>query len=330
MEKIPLVIHTPAKHHLWRFPWEKAENLKRKFPQIEVFLVYEEKIEISILEKCRILVAGRIKPEDLKRAKNLKWIHSPFSGVGNFFFPEFLESRILLTNSKGVNSLPVVEHILGLILAFSRYLFLSWRYQIEGVWAQEIIWNQNPLPRELAGSTIGIIGLGEIGKRLADRAKKLGMRVLGIKKNIGKNLQSVDLILPISQLDFLLGNSDYVVLSLPRTKETEGLMNYERFKKMKKNSVFINVSRGKLVKEEDLVRALKEKLILGAGLDVFEEEPLPPDSELYKLPNVIITPHIAGVSPHFWDNVYELLCDNIERFLKGLPLRNVVNKKEGY
>jgi len=330
MEKILLVIHTPAKHHLWRFPQEKAEHLGKRFPQIKVFLVYEEKIEISVLEKCRILVSGRIKPEDFKRAKNLKWIHSPFSGVGNFFFPEFLKSNVLLTNSKGVNSLSVVEHILGLMFAFSRYLFLSWRYQMERIWAQEIIWNQDPLPRELAGSTIGIIGLGEIGKRLADRAKKLGMRVLGIKKNITENLPSVDLILPISQLDFLLGNSDYVVLSLPRTKETEGLMDYRRFKKMKRNSIFINVSRGKLVREDDLIRALKEKLILGAGLDVFEEEPLPHNSELYKLPNVIITPHIAGVSPHFWDNVYKLLCDNIERFLKGLPLRNVVNKKEGY
>jgi phosphoglycerate dehydrogenase-like enzyme len=193
-----------------------------------------------------------------------------------------------------------------------------------------LIWNQRPLPRELAGSTLGIIGLGEIGKGLAERAKKLGMRVLGIKRNIDTKIPSVDVVLPISQLDFLLGNSDYVVLSLPRTKETEELMDYERFRKMKRDAVFINISRGKLIKEKDLVRALKEKLILGAGLDVFEEEPLPQDSELYTLPNVIITPHIAGVTPHFWDNVYQLLCDNIERFLKGLPLKNIVNKKEGY
>jgi phosphoglycerate dehydrogenase-like enzyme len=330
MKKISMVIHTPAKHHLWRFPEEKAENLKKKFPQLKIFLTYEEKIEIPILEKCEILVTGRIEPDDFQKAKNLKWIHSPFTGIGNFLFPKFVESNILLTNSKGVNSLPVVEHILSLIFAFSRYLFLSWKYQKEKIWAQEIIWNQRPLPRELSGSTIGIIGLGEIGKRVADRAKKLGMRVLGIKRNIDEKVPSVDLILPLSQLDFLLGNSDYVILSLPRTRETEGLMDYNRFKKMKKNAIFINVSRGEIVKENDLIKALKEKLIFGAGLDVFEEEPLPQNSELYKLPNVIITPHIAGVTPNFWDNVYQLLCDNIERFLKGLPLRNVVNKKEGY
>ncbi len=311
------LIHTPAKHSLWRFPKEKAENLKRKFPQLEIHLNYEEKIVSSLLEKCEIMVAWRIKPEEFQQAKNLKWIHSPFTGIGNFLFPEFIESNVLLTNSKGINSLPVIEHILSLMFAFSRCLFLSWKYQKEKIWAQELIWNQRPLPRELSGSTLGIIGLGEIGKGLAERAKKLGMKVLGIKKNIDTKLPSVDLVLPISQLDFLLGNSDYIVLSLPRTKETEGLMDYERFKKMKKDAVFINISRGKTVKEKDLIRALKEKLILGAGLDVFEEEPLPQDSELYTLPNVIITPHIGGVTPRFWDNVYQLLCDNIGRFLKG-------------
>ncbi|MCP2520459.1 D-2-hydroxyacid dehydrogenase [SCandidatus Aminicenantes bacterium Aminicenantia_JdfR_composite] len=330
MKKTSLVIHTPSKHPLWRFPREKVDDLKRKFPQLDIHLIYDEEIDSLLLENCEILVTGRIKPQDFKKAKNLKWIHSPFSGVGNFLFTEFVESNVLLTNSRGVNAIPVVEHILGLMFSFSRYLYLSWKYQKEKIWAQEIIWSQSPLPRELAGSTLGIIGLGEIGRRLAERAKKLEMRVLGIKKNINEKVPFVDIVLPLSQLDFLLNNSDYVVLVLPRTRETEGLMDYKRFKKMKKNSIFINVSRGKLVKEKDLIRALKEGLILAAGLDVFEEEPLPQNSELFKLPNVIITPHIAGVSPNFWDNVYKLLSENIERFLKGLPLINLVNKKEGY
>ncbi|MFQ6081817.1 MAG: D-2-hydroxyacid dehydrogenase [Candidatus Aminicenantia bacterium] len=328
--KILLVIHTPAKHSIWRFPEEKAENLKKKFPEIEIHLRYEQKLEPSLIGKCQILVTGKINSEDFRKAKELKWIHSPFTGIGNFLFPELVNSRVLLTNSRGVNSPSVVEHIFGLMFAFSRYLYLSWKYQSQKLWAQEIIWNQKPLPRELSGRTIGIIGLGEIGQKLAERAKAFEMKVMGIRKNIEVKIPEVDLILPLSRLDFLLGNSDYVVLTLPRTKETEGLIDYERLKKMKREAILINVSRGKIIKEKDLVKALKEKLILGAGLDVFENEPLLKESELYSLPNVIITPHVAGVSPHFWDNVYQLLCDNLNLYLKGLPLKNRVKKSEGY
>lgn len=257
-------------------------------------------------------------------APNLKWIHALSAGVEKLTFPEIQDSSVILTNSKGIHGIPVSEHVLSLMLTFSRGLNLLLRQQ------QQHVWKRVPTD-EIYEKTIGIVGLGSIGRAIAKKSKALGMTVLATKREITSEI-FVDKLFAPTQMAEMLAASDYVVVALPLTEETNEMFGMEYFRHMKKSAYFINIARGSVVDEKALIAALEEGLIRGAGLDVFEEEPLASDSPLWDMPNVIITPHLAAISPYYMDRAVKLLADNLCRFIQGGEgeMVNVIDKRKGY
>jgi phosphoglycerate dehydrogenase-like enzyme len=264
-------------------------------------------------------------------ARKLKWIQSVGAGVDRYLFPEVVKSHVIITSASGVHPIPISEHVIGMMLCFCRKLHFFIRSQIEGKWeGYEGRFGEEQI-EELTEKTVGIVGLGKIGDELARKTKCLGMRVVATRRNPHAAKPSyVDKLVNPENLKELLNESDFVVLTLPLTKETQGIIGEEQLLSMKKTSYLINVGRGKLVQEDKLVQALKEGWIAGAGLDTFEKEPLPQESELWNMQNVIITPHIAGATPHYLERLTDIFCENLKRFLRDENLINVVDKTLGY
>lgn len=265
--------------------------------------------------------ATDFRPLFLQAAK-LRWVHALSAGVEKLLFPEMVSSPIQLTNSRGIHGIPMSEHVLSLILAFTRGLNVLIRQQ------QQQLWQRPPL-EEIYEKTIGIVGLGSIGREVAKRAKALGMQVVATKREQTAEL-FVDQLYTPGQLTDLLQIADFVVVTLPLTSQTRQLFTTELFRQMKPSAYFINVSRGAVVNQADLAAALTGGMIKGAALDVFEQEPLPEGSPLWTLPNVLITPHIAAISPHYLDRAVKLFCENLTRFAAGKELLNMIDKQRGY
>jgi phosphoglycerate dehydrogenase-like enzyme len=234
-----------------------------------------------------------------------------------------LEGRVVLTSSIGIHvGLP--DHIMGMILMFARRLHVALRNQMARKWDRGAA-----VGEEIAGKVLGVLGLGAIGRALAARAAAFEMRVIGTKRSM-EPIPHVERVYPPDQTDEVLRAADYLVIALPLTKATQGIIDARALGLMKRSSVLINIGRGQVVVEEALVDALRNKTIAGAGLDVFEREPLPADSPLYEMENVIITPHVAGASHTYYDRAIPLFCQNLRRYLDGQPLLNVVDPGRGY
>ncbi|MBU7013783.1 MAG: D-2-hydroxyacid dehydrogenase [Theionarchaea archaeon] len=288
----------------------------------DITVLIDEDVE-KVIPDVDILIAGKFDKTLLEKAGNLKWIHALAAGVDRLLFPEFIQSDILLTNSSGVHSIPISEHVLGMMLMFSRALDQSLRSQMRSQW-------ERPQPTELHGKTVGIVGFGSIGEQVGAVCKCMGTRVIALKNTTNYETEFADLILPPESLGTLLSQSDFVVLTLPLTEKTRHLITREHLRLMKPTAYLINVSRGEIVSEADLIDALTDHWIKGAGLDVFEEEPLSENSPLWKMDSVIITPHYAGSTPSYFDRAIDIFCENLHRFLIGATLMNVVDKKRGY
>ncbi|HEV2358569.1 MAG TPA: D-2-hydroxyacid dehydrogenase [bacterium] len=260
----------------------------------------------------------------LEHGRRLRWVHAFTAGVDHFVtLPGIRDGRIVLTRTVGAHgALP--GHVMALILAFARRLHVDIRRQISRVWDRP-----GGVGEDVEGEVLGILGLGQIGKPLAARAAAFGMRVIGTRRTPAP-VPHVDVVLPPERTDDLLREADYVVALLPLTPETKGRMGEREFRLMKPGAVFINVSRGPIVQEAALIRALREGWIAGAGLDVFDVEPLPGDHPLYEFPNVIITPHVSGITPRFFDRIAAIFADNIRRYAGGEPLANVIDVARGY
>lgn len=315
----------------WNFPARHAGAIREEFKrQLRVIHVTHDRALARVIGQAHWLCTTRIRPEFFLAAGKLEWIHSPSSGVGSILIPEVVQSSVLVTNSRGENSVTVAEQVLAYLLAFTRRLHDAVLYQRQKIWAGDIIWATRPPLDEAQGKTIGIVGFGCIGREIGRRAAAFGMRVLAIKRRPRVRTDCADLLLPPDQLPRLLKESDFVVLSLPSTAQTTRVIGAGELVLMRRSAFLINVSRGQAVDEEALVDAVREGRIAGAALDVFAAEPLPPQSLLWKLPNVIITPHYAGSSVHTWDRLAALLRKNIRRMLAGKPPLNRVNKKLGY
>jgi phosphoglycerate dehydrogenase-like enzyme len=204
------------------------------------------------------------------------------------------------------------------------------QYQSKHEWSQDQLWHEQPRPREVAGSTVAVIGMGGIGREFASRAKALGMKVVAVRESPAKGLSGANAVYSPEQIDEVLPQADYVLLCTPVTPATTGLMNAERLSEMKSDAYLINVARGPLIDEPALLDALRNRRIAGAALDVFNEEPLPASSPFWSLDNILITPHTAAVTERLWERHYRLIVDNMKRFLAGQPLMNQVDKKRGY
>ena len=237
--------------------------------------------------------------------------------------PGFAAGPVTLTNAQGIYATPIAEHVIALMLCFSRGL----NYLIRNQEARE--WRHSRVV-ELSGSTLGIIGIGGIGNEVARRAKGLGMRVVATRRRPDRPSEFADEVRGSEALPWLLRESDYVALCAALTADTRHLIGAPELAMMKPGAYLINIGRGGLVDEAALVTVLREGRLAGAGLDVCSQEPLPGDSPLWDLPSVVITPHLAGSSPHSHGRLMDLFCENLRRYLGGEELLNVVDKAAGY
>ena len=289
-------------------------------------LVTDEANALEHMPSCHILVTwGWMETRHLyQAAPHLEWIHALSAGVEKLLFPEIQAADTILTNAKGIHGIPVSEHVLAMMLAFSRGLTVSLRRQ------ETRQWKRVPTG-ELHESTLAIVGLGSIGREIAKKAKALGMTVLASKQEVTTEL-FVDKLYPPDDDSLLemLAKADFVVTALPLTESTQNRIRLPHFTAMKPSAYFFNIARGAIVNENDLVTALEQNLIAGAGLDVFACEPLPESSPLWSMPNVIITPHVAALSPAYLDRSIKLFADNLTRFIQGRDMLNVVDKVKGY
>jgi phosphoglycerate dehydrogenase-like enzyme len=267
---------------------------------------------------------GTIPPELLRIAKRLRWLQAPQAAPpAGYYYPELVAHPVAVTNFREIYNDHIAAHIMAFVLAFARDLHRYLPLQRERRW--------HPAPPDtgvvhLPEATALIVGVGGIGAETARLASAFGMRVLGVDARRTEPPPGVAELHAADALDALLPRADFVILTVPHTPATEGFMHRARFARMKRGAFFINIGRGKTTRLDDLVAALRAGEIAGAGLDVFEEEPLPADHPLWTTPGVLITPHTAGFGPYLDERRFDILLDNCRRFLAERPLRNLVNK----
>ncbi len=256
----------------------------------------------------------------------LRWIHSRSAGLEQVLFPELIASNVILTNASGVFSPSLGEFALAAILYFAKDLRRMIRNQMAGVWEQFDV-------TMISGQTVGIVGYGSIGREVATRARALGMRVLAFRRNALKSAADgslLDQVYGSGQLREMLPQCDYIVETLPLTQGTRGLIGQSEFDTMKRNAVIINLGRGPTIDEQAMIAALSGHKIRGAALDVFDHEPLPQGHPFYQMENVLLSPHCADHTPDWLDNSMRFFLEQLDRFTRGEPLLNVVDKTQGY
>lgn len=279
------------------------------------------------ISDCDVIITVCLRDtlQILDKAPRVRWVHSLSVGI-DAVQTDRLNPSVVITNPKGCTSIPIAEHTVMCITAFARNFPTMQRNQAQKKW-------QNVEMKELLGSTVGILGYGEIGGQIAQRCKALGMRVIGCRRNPAAARASddaADLVVGLDQVDMILAESDFLVLALPSSEGTYHFLNREKLVKMKAGSYLINVGRGNTVHDGDLIAALQSGHLAGAALDVFEVEPLPVDHPYWEMENVIVTPHNAYYSPRTLERNMELLRQNLIRYVRGEELLNVVNVRAGY
>jgi phosphoglycerate dehydrogenase-like enzyme len=291
------------------------------------FRIVEPEDEVARLAEMpdTDVVFGDFNRSLFEAAEHLKWVQVLGAGVDGLLFPEFVQSDVVLVSAKGFVGPHLADQTWALILGLLRGVGRAVR---ERTWENHMSIRSETW--ELAGQTLGIVGLGGTGIDVAKRAQGFDMRVIAVDPEDVDAPSFVHEVWKMNRFYDLLAESDIVSICAPLTAETHGMFDYEAFQRMKPRALLINVTRGKIVDERSLLRALDEDLIGGAGLDVTPVEPLPQNSPLWDMPNVIVTPHVAGGSPIRLDRTVGLFCDNLERFLVGKPLLSVIDKRKGY
>ena len=270
-------------------------------------------------------VFGGLSRDMFRRAERLRWVQSWGAGVDGMLTPEFVESGVILTSAKGTVGVHLSEHAMALLLGLTRGIAHAVR---RPTWA-----SQRPIRDgawELIDRTMGIVGLGGTGRDLAARAHAFGMRIIAVDPEPVEVPDCVAACWRMDRFHDLLAGSDVVAVCAPLTPETEGMFDREAFRRMRRHALLINVTRGRIVDEAALVEALEQGVIGGAGLDVVPQEPLPEDHPLWRMENVLITPHVAGGSPNRQDRIVGMFCENLRRLLAGEPLLGVIDKRKGY
>lgn len=318
----------------------RFEKIVAAAGEMEVVNADEEAAALKEIADADALF-GKLTPSLLSAAKQLRWVQSPTASLEHFVFPALVEHPLTLTNMRGIFSDVIAEHVFGYVLCFARNLHHYVRKQAEARWAPEggeesrvsnltgpgFVSAMDRAHRHLSGSTLGIVGLGGIGREIARRAVVFGMRVIAVDPASDQPPPEVSQLWKPDRLHELLAASDWVVIAAPQTPETVQMFRREQFQAMRRTAHVVNIGRGAIVNLGDLAAALEAGEIAGAGLDVFEQEPLPAEHPLWRLPNVIITPHVAGYATCIAERHLEVLLDNLRRFVSGQPLRNVVNKR---
>ena len=329
-EDTKLVICVWHAFTLWRPPQDMAAQIRQRWPGMKVVHLPNYERVIDELPDTDILVGYSLRQDQFAHAKKLKWIHATAAGVGQLMYPELRQSDVLLTNASGIHAIPMAEHILGMIIALARRFPDSMHYQAQSHWAQQEIWDGKPRPMELSGRVLLIVGFGSTGRELARRIQPLGMKIWGVTRSGRGDAQLSERILPVTELANAFPQADFVVLAAPETPETRRMVGAEELALMKPTAYLINVARGTLVDEAALAAALRARTIAGAAIDVAEEEPVPPQSPLWKLDNILITPHVSAASERMWERQMQLLMENLERWFTRRELINQVDLSRGY
>lgn len=309
---------------VWYEPYEPPE-VETETPE-EAARNYSQ-----LMGAAEVLFTTPVVPADLQTsAPRLRWIQSTAAGADRLLDNPLARSGVAITTASGIHAIPIGEYVIAAILAFAKGFPAAIHSQEHHEW-------RDYLTSEIHGKTLGIIGLGAIGGGIARLARPFGVRILALRRSISARAHGaetgnpdVDELLPPAGLPYLLQESDYVAISMPLTPETRHLIGERELALMKDSAFLINISRGAIIDEPALIRALQKRTIAGAALDVFEKEPLPAESELWGLPNVILTPHASGSSPLYMDRAIDLFCDNLRRYLDGQPLRNRMDPDRGY
>jgi D-2-hydroxyacid dehydrogenase (NADP+) len=314
----------------WVIPSAHVERLRRRFPDISFTHALHDSADVDGMADADAVFTWTMTPEMLARARRLRWVHSSAVAVGTLPLRELAARGVTVTNSRGIQSEAIAEHVIACLLALAKRLPLVFDHQRARRWAQnDMVGHASPWL--VKGQTMGVIGLGTIGQAVAARAAALGMRVVGVRRRPERGPSpGVDEVIGPAQVGDVFASSDVLVLAAPWTGSTDRLVDAAAIARMKRGAVFINVARGQLVDEDALASALGRGHLAGAALDVFEEEPLPPASPLWSLPNTIVTPHTSGFRADHWDAVVELFEAQIDRFRSGLPLLNIVDPDAGY
>lgn len=305
----------------------------RQAPEIEAMLSdVPENVEVSFLphgEPLRAHIAdvdilfGHIGEDAMSEANTLRWAHQPHAGVEGFMYPAFKASDVVLTNCRGLYGTQIAEHAFALLLSLTRHIPIQLEFMRTKHW-------ERTQCIELAGMTMGILGLGGIGRAIATRARAFEFEVVAADV---ESIDKPDTVTELYDLDGLmpfLAQSNILMVCCPSTPETHKLLSHPQFNHMPNDSYVVNVSRGKVIDEEALIAALRSGKLAGAGLDVTYTEPCPPDNPLWEQENVILTSHSAGASQHIRRRAMQLFIDNLHRYIVGEPLVNVVDKTKGY
>lgn len=325
------------------FPERLLEKIRSVSPNIELkqLALPDDQWPEDRQTTAEVLYAISAIPRP-KQAPNLRWVQAHFAGIDQLRNHAVWDSDVVITTASGVHAPVIAQYVMAQILAWAHRIPRWLKYQGQSEWPQKR-WDKF-LPDELRGKTMGIAGYGSLGREIARLARAFGMEVLATKRD-ARRLEDNNFTLPDTgdpkgelpariypgeATRSMIAECDYVVITLPLTEKTHHLFDETMFRAMRENAFLVNVGRGAVVKESDLVRALKKGWIAGAGLDVFETEPLPADSPLWQMENVIISPHISGFTPHYDERATDLFGENLRRYLSGKPLLNVVERDFGY
>ena len=327
-----LLLNVDSHRALWNLPEGTVEEIGARFPGIEVLKTSEKQPLRAAIAQADILYTWNLPREVFPLAKSLQWVHTPGAGVDHLLYPAFVQSDVLLTNSRGIAGDAMADHAFSMILALARRLPDAVRFQVQHRWGQEVLWTTPPPPSALAGKVLGIVGLGGVGVQLAARARAFGMTVVATRRSAAKKPATIAKVHTPDELPELLAESDYVVLCPPLTPQTRGMIGRKELRRMKKTAYLVNVGRGELVQDAAIIHALREGWIAGAALDVFGTEPLPRNSVFWNLPGLLITPHYAGTYPEHVARATALFLKNLKVFLTGKRsrLENLVDKSRGY
>jgi phosphoglycerate dehydrogenase-like enzyme len=326
-----VLIFTVWPVEFWRTPKLQVDRLRERFPDSNFTHALTDIEADAAIETADVALASRLSPAMVERAARLRWVHSTAAAVGGLLPLRELAARgVSVTNSRGIQAAPIAEHVMGGLLVLARRFNLMLEAQRERRWIQNEL-TRDTWPWSLHGRKMVILGLGTIGQEVARRAHAFGMRVTGIRRRVDQpRLPFVESIAGPDQLNEALRGCDVLVISAPFLPETDRLIRADQIALLNPHAILINVARGKIVDGPALVAALESGRIGGAVLDVFEREPLDPSSPLWRLPNVIISPHSAGVRPDHWEEVIDLFSENLRRYQRGEPLLNMVNCDAGY
>jgi D-2-hydroxyacid dehydrogenase (NADP+) len=325
--RLRVTVLTPAERRLFRGGQPAWSGYREAAPETEESEEQARHTLHEALAEVEVLFTLSLMPAELPSlAPRLRWLQLSSAGADRLLDSEVLKSGITITTASGIHATPVGEYAVGMMVMLAKGWPALFRAQTRREWARIT-------PQELEGKTVAVVGMGNVGQETARLAKALNMRVLGVRRSsapVESGDYVADEIVGPLELLSVLSRSDFVVVCLTLTEETHHLIGELALRSMKPSAYLINVSRGAVVDEAALLRALTQGWIAGAGLDVFEREPLPEDSELWGMENVILSPHVSGNTQHYWRRAVPIFCENLRRYLDGRPLLNQVDFERGY